>query len=182
MQQSASSLSYRLSWVPPSLLLRRTRSGGGSFATNECPLWESPSGWASCFPPAYLTFVPHAGATTILLDLLAGNCSSEPPTVLTRFPGRSGDVPPLAMSDHSIFHCLTRRCHRNPATTGYAHCSSPLPWVGDYAHSGTIRFSLVHVCCWARPTRSRVRHVITTDDLVGTSLYPVFLINVTNEL
>jgi len=46
------------------------------------------------FPPAYSTFVPHAGATTILLESLAGNYSSEPPTVLTRFPGRSGDVPP----------------------------------------------------------------------------------------
>ena len=127
-----------------------------------------PSPMSKVFPPAYSTFVPHAGATTILLDLLAGNYSSEPPTVLTRFPGRSGDVPPLAMSDHSIFHCLTRRCHTNPTTTGYVHCNTPLPWVGDYAHSRTIHLSLVHVFCWARPTRSRARHVITADDLVGT--------------
>jgi len=46
------------------------------------------------FPPAYSTFVPLAGATTILLESLAGNYSSEPLTVLTRFLGRSGDVPP----------------------------------------------------------------------------------------
>ena len=127
-----------------------------------------PSPMSKVFPPAYSTFVPHAGATTILLDLLAWNYSSELPTVLTRFPGRSGGVPPLAMSDHPILHCLTRRCHTNPETTGYVHCDTPLPWVGDYAHSWTIHLSLVHVFCWARPTRSRARHIITIDDLVGT--------------
>jgi len=54
-----------------------------------------PSRMSKVFPPAYLTFVPHAGATTILLDLLVGHYSSKPPTVLTRFPERSGDVPPI---------------------------------------------------------------------------------------
>ena len=120
------------------------------------------------FPPAYPTFMPHVGATTILLNLLAGNYSSVLPTTLTRFTGRSGDVPPCGDVRPPILHCLIRRCHIIPATTDYAHWSTPLPRVGDYAHFWIIRLSLVHVFCRTRPTWSRARHVITPDDLVGT--------------
>jgi len=86
-----------------------------------------PSLVSKAFPPAYSTFMPHDGATIILLNLLAWNYSSVPPTAYSRFTGRSGDVPLVAMSDHPIFHCLIRRCHTKPATTDYVHRSTPLP-------------------------------------------------------
>ena len=44
------------------------------------------------FPPTHSTFMPHAGATNILLNLHAWNYSSEPPTILTKFTGKPGDV------------------------------------------------------------------------------------------
>jgi len=125
------------------------------------------------FPPTHSTFTPHAGATIVLLNLHVWNYSSKPPTVLTKFTGRPDDVLLVAMSDHLIFHYLIRRWHTNPATTDYVHCRTPLPRIGDYAHFWTTHLSLVHVFCWARPTQSRARHVITPDDLVGTSVIPI---------
>ena len=44
------------------------------------------------FPPTHSTFMPHAGATIVLLNLHAWNYPSEPSTALTKFAGRSGDV------------------------------------------------------------------------------------------
>ena len=120
------------------------------------------------FPSTHTTFTPYVRATIILLKLYAWTYSSEPPAASTEFTGRSGDVLLAATSDHLISYYLTRRWHTNPATTDHIHYRTPIPWIGDYAHSWTIRFSLVHVFSWARPTRSRARHVITTDDLVGT--------------
>ena len=120
------------------------------------------------FPSTHSTFTPHVVVTIVLLNLRAWTYSSKPPAASTKLTGRCGDVLLVAMSDHLISHYLSRRWHTNLATTDHVHYRTPVPWIGDYAHSWTIRFSLVHVFCWARPTWSRARHVITTDDLVDT--------------
>jgi len=112
MQQSAPSLWYRLSQVAPSLLLRHACSSWGNLASNECPLWESCSWWASCSLQPTRPSRQHAGATIILLNLHAWTYSSEPPAASTEFTGRSGDVLLVAMSDHLIFHYLLRRWHK----------------------------------------------------------------------
>jgi len=120
-------------------------------------------------PLTHMTFTPYVGATTTLPKLYAWTYSSEPPATSTKFTGRSGDVLLAATSDHLITRYLTRRWHTNLATTDYVHYRTPVPWIGDHAHSWTIRLSL-HVFCWARPTRSRAKHVITSDVLVGTHM------------
>ena len=105
------------------------------------------------FNPHDLT--PHAGATTILLNLHVWTYFSELPAALTKLTGRFGDVLLVAMSDHLIFHYLLRWWHTTPTTTDHVYYRTPVPRIGDYAHFWTIHLSLVHVFCWARPTKSR---------------------------
>ena len=87
-----------------------------------------PSLMSKLFPPTRSTFTPHVGVTIVLLNLLAWTYSPEPPTALTKFTEKPGDVLLAAMSDHLIFHYLTCRWHTNPATTDYVHYRAPLPW------------------------------------------------------
>jgi len=94
------------------------------------------------FSPAHSTFMPHAGATLILLNLLAWNYSSESPAAFTKFTGTCGDVLIAAMSDHPTFHHLTSRCHTIPATTDHVHCSTPLSRATTILASEPLNFLL----------------------------------------
>ena len=81
-----------------------------------------PSPMSKVFPPAYSAFVPLAGATTILLESLAGNYSSEPPTALTKFTGRSGDVLLVAVcKPPDLLAFSYGNCDATLVTAGYAH-------------------------------------------------------------
>ena len=101
-----------------------------------------PSFMSKLFPPTHSSFTPHAGVTVVLLNLHAWTYSSEPPTALTKFTGKLGDVLLAVMSDHLIFHYLTRRWHTNSATTDDVHCRTPLPRKATMLTSGPFIFLL----------------------------------------
>ena len=190
MQQSASCLRYRSSQVAPSLLLRHAYSS-----------WEKPyhqrmstqgilSLMSKVFPLTHSTFMPHAGATIILLNLHAWNYSSEPPTALTRFTGRSGDVllvavckPPdllafpgdLSPSDVLALSCGD--CGHNFGDRRLRALEIRERQFSDRRLCSLLSHSsfLAYVFHWARPTRARARHVITPDDLVGTIMNSIIM-------
>jgi len=60
------------------------------------------------FPPTHLTSMLHADVTIIFTELTRMNLP-EPPTTSTKFTGKFGDVPLVAIPDHLIFHYLTHR-------------------------------------------------------------------------
>ena len=74
------------------------------------------------FPPTHSTFMPHVGATIVLLNLHAWNYPSEPSTALTKFAGRPGDVLLVAVcKPPDLLAFSYGDCDATLVTAGYAH-------------------------------------------------------------
>ena len=112
-------------------------------------------------------FIDEQAVSSNLLDLHAScwrndhlywTYTPEPPTASTKFTGKSGDVPLVAIPDHLIFHHLPRRWYENLATTDYVHCRTPLPQTATMLTSGPFIF-LLSTCPAKHAPRS---HLLST--------------------
>ena len=99
------------------------------------------SSMSKLFPPTHLTSMLHADVTIIFTELTRMNLP-EPPTTSTKFTGKFGDVPLVAIPDHLIFHYLTHRWYENLATTDYVHWRTPLPQTATMLTSWPLIFLL----------------------------------------